>query len=100
MEQVKGGENDTSIGEEPNAKRHRGGPNAPTPAKSVVVLFDSDVRVGENGEVRMPNTIEMAQLKKQGKGQFAKISFTSEMTKEDVHRALCVKFPILSNKTR
>jgi len=26
MEQVKGGENDTSIGEEPNAKRHRGDP--------------------------------------------------------------------------
>ena len=98
MEQVKGGENNTSIDEERNAKRHRGDPNAPTPAKSVVVLFDSDVKVRENGEVCMPNTIEMARLKK--RGQFTKICFTSEMTEEDVHRALCFNFPILSCKTR
>ena len=96
MEGAKSGENDASIGVEPNAKRHRGDPNA----KSVVVLFDSDVTVRENGEVFMPNTIEMAQLKKPGKGQFAKISFTSEMSEEDVHKALCFNFPILSYKRR
>lgn len=96
METVKSGENDASIGEEPNAKRHRGDPNT----KSVVVLFDSDVKVRENGKVCMPNTIDMAQLKKPGKGQFAKISFTPEMTEEDVHKKLCFNFPILSYKRR
>ena len=97
MEQAKkSGEDDTSSGEEPNAKRHRGDHNA----KSVVVLFERDVTVRENGEVCMPNTIEMAQVKKQGKGQFAKISFTSVMTEEDVHRALCLSFPILRYKRR
>ena len=93
---VKSGENDASVDEEPNAKRHRGDPYT----KSVVVLFDGDVTVRENGEVYMPNTIEMAQLKKPGKGQFAKISFTSEMTEEDVHRKLCSYFPILSYERR
>lgn len=100
MEHAKSGENDTSIGEQPDAKRHRGDPNAPAPAKSVVVLFDSDVTVRENGEVCMPNTIEMAQLKKRGKGQFGKITFTSEMTVEDVRLALFLNFPILRNKRR
>ena len=97
METVESGENDTSIGEEPNAKRHRGDPNT---KKSVVVLFDSDVTFRENGEVCMPNTIEMAQLKKPEKGQFAKIFFTLEMTEEDVHKELCFNFPILSYKRR
>ena len=96
MEGVKSGENDSSVDEEPNAKRHRGDPNV----KSVVVLFDSDVKVRENGEVCMPNTIEMAKLKRPVKGQFAKISFTSEMSEEDVHKALCFNFPILSYKRR
>jgi len=98
MEQAKGGE--TSIGEEPNAKRHKRDPNAPTPAKSVVLLFDSDVTVGENGKVGMPNTIEMAQIKKTEKGRFVKISFSREMSEEDVHREICSYFPILSCKTR
>ena len=96
METVKSGENDASICEEPNAKRHRGEPNA----KSVVVLFDSDVKVRENGDVCMPNTIEMAKLKQPTKGQFTKISFTSEMTEEDVRKTLCLNFPILSYKRR
>ena len=100
MEQAKSGEDDTFNGEEPNAKRHRRDPNASPPAKSVVVLFDSDVKVRENGEVCMPNTIEMAQLKKEGKGQFGKVSFTSGMTEEDVHKALCFSFPILRHKRR
>lgn len=96
METVKSGENDASLDEEPNAKRHRGDPYT----KSVVVLFDGDVTVRENGEVYMPNTIEMAQLKKPGKGQFAKISFTSEMTERDVHKTLRFNFPLLSYKRR
>ena len=98
METVKSGENDAStcIGKEPNSKRHRGDPNV----KSVVVLFDSDVKVRENGDVCMPNTIEMAKLKQPSKGQFTKISFTSEMTEEDVRRMLCFNFPFLSYKRR
>jgi len=98
MEQAKGGE--TSIGEEPNAKRHKGDPNASTAAKSVVLLFDSDVTVRENGEVGMPNTIEMAKIKKPEKGRFVKISFTREMSEEDVQREICSYFPNLSRKTR
>lgn len=96
MEIVKSGENDASICEEPNAKRHRGDPNV----KSVVVLFDSDVKVRENGDVCMPNTIEMAKLKQPSKGQFTKISFTPEMTEEDVRKKLCLNFPILCYKRR
>lgn len=98
MEHAKSGESSASSGEESNAKRHRGDvdPNF----KSVVVLLDSDVTVSENGQVFMPNTIEMAKLKKPKKGQYRKITFTSEMTKEDVLITLHCNFPILREKRR
>ncbi|KAL9959537.1 hypothetical protein ACROYT_G032867 [Oculina patagonica] len=76
MEHTKSGEKD---GEEPDPKRHKGDPDT-TKGKNVVVLLDSNVK--KNGQVVfMPITIEMAQLKKPGKGQFkTNIKFTSEMT--------------------
>jgi len=66
--------------------------------KSVVVLRDSDVTIGKSS-VLMPNTIEMAQLKKPVKGQFKRnVEIFSEMTELDVKRALTENFPILENK--
>ena len=101
MENTKSGESDASSGEEPNPKRCRRDPSA-VHAKSVMVLLDSDVSVSENNRnvVLMPNTIEMAQLKKPEKGRYAKINFTSEMTQMDVLTALHSQFPILRTKKR
>ena len=66
--------------------------------KSVVVLRHSDVTVGKSS-VLMPNTIEMAQIKKALKGQFKRnIQFSSEMTELDVKRALIENFPILGRE--
>ena len=63
--------------------------------KSVVVLRHSDVTIGMSS-VLMPNTIEMAQLKKPTKGQFKRdVRFSSEMSELDVRRALIQNFPIL-----
>ncbi len=99
MECATSGEKDGSSGEEPSPKRYKGDPDAPKPGKSVVVLLDSDVTVGENGQVFMPNTIEMAKLKKKEKGQYVgKITFSSEMTKEDVLKQLHSNFPVLKDK--
>lgn len=102
MEHAKSGESDVSSGEEPNAKRRRRDPNAQTQAKSIMVLLDSDVHVSNNNQnvVLMPNTIEMAQLKKPEKGRFGKVTFTPEMTEMDVVHALFSKFPILRTKRR
>ena len=102
MEHAKSGKKDASSGEEPDAKRYKRNPDAPNPSgKSVVVLFDSDITEGENGQVFMPNTIKMAQIKKRGKGQYVgKINFTSEMTEKDVLEQLHLNFPILQNTQR
>ena len=93
-----------SGGEEPTAKRHKGDPDTETRknGKNCVVLLESDVKIRENDRlVFMPNTIEMAQLKKPEKGQFKQnIKFTSEMTEIDVQRELLRNFPILENKRR
>jgi len=100
MESSKSGESDTSSGEEPNAKRHGRDPTAQSHSKSVIVLLESDVSVSKDNRnvVSMPNTIEMGWLKKPHKGQYGKMTFTSEMTQMDVRRALHLKFPILRNK--
>ena len=64
--------------------------------KSVVVLKPCDV-VERDGTVFMPNTIEMAQLKKAGKGQFKKnVQFSSKMTESDIKGILVEKFPFLN----
>ena len=66
--------------------------------KSVVVLRHSDIRMGKSS-VLMPNTIEMAQLKKPIKGQFRRdIRIAANMTELDVRRTLIESFPILRNQ--
>lgn len=91
-------ENDASSGEGPNAKRCRRDPDAPKPDKGVVVLLDSDVSVSLNGQVLLPNTIEMAMLKKPEKGQYCRTNFTSQMTVKEVLSTLHSKFSIIKNK--
>ena len=79
------------------AKQMRRDPDAAT-GKSVVVLTRGDVGV-RNGMVLMPNTIEMALLKKPDKGQFkTNIPFSSNMTETDVKCILMENFPILIDK--
>lgn len=80
-----------------SAKRPRKDPKVTT-GKSVVVLRTSDVRV-RSDFVFMPNTIEMAQLKKQSRGQFkTNVQISSQMTKTDVEHTLIDNFPILRDK--
>ena len=66
--------------------------------KSVVVLKHSDV-TKRNGIVFMPNTIEMAQLKKPEQGQFkTNVQFSSKMTELDVSGLLVDTFPFLRDQ--
>lgn len=72
-------------------------PDAAT-RKSVVVLTRGNVGI-RDGMVFMPNTIEMAILKKPDKGQFkTNIPFSSNMTETDVKCTLMKNFPILRDK--
>ena len=72
-------------------------------AKSVTVLLPGDVTFGDKGEVFMPNTIEMAVIKKLEKKRFKSalagngIHFSSEMSEEDVKKKLQDEFDILKN---
>ena len=78
-------------------KRAKKEPGALT-GKSVVVLKPCDV-VERDGTVFMPNTIEMAQLKKSEKGQFkTNVQISSKMTEMDIKRILVETFPFLANK--
>lgn len=79
------------------AKRMRKDPDATT-RKSVVVLKRGNVGL-RDGMVFMPNTIEMAILKKPDKGQFkTNIHFSSNMTETDVKSILMENFPILRDR--
>ena len=63
--------------------------------KSVVVLKPCDVTI-KDGTVFMPNTIEMAELKKSEKEQFkTNVHFSSKMTETDIKRILVETFPFL-----
>ncbi|XP_078354207.1 uncharacterized protein LOC144638813 isoform X1 [Oculina patagonica] len=63
--------------------------------KSVVVLKSSDV-IKRDTIVFMPNTIEMAQLKKPERGQFkTNVQISSKMTESDIKKTLMETFPIL-----
>ena len=63
--------------------------------KSVVVLKPCDV-VEKNGKVFMPNTIEMAKIKKTDRGQFkTNLQFSSKMKESDIKRILVETFPFL-----
>lgn len=64
--------------------------------RSVVVLKTSDITV-RGHDVFMPNTIEMAQIKKPEKGQFKKVQITKEMTEGNVTEKLLETFPYLRN---
>ena len=78
-------------------KRAKKEPGALT-GKSVVVLKPCDV-VERDGTVFMPNTIEMAQLKKSEKGQFkTNVQISSRMTESDIELILVETFPFLENK--
>ena len=70
-----------------------------TPAeKSVVVLKSSDVTI-RNDSVFMPNTIEMARLKKKEKGQFlTNVQISSKMSKQDIKGLLISLFPYLGDQ--
>ena len=66
--------------------------------KSVVVLKGSDVTT-RNEIVFMPNTIEMAQLKKPEKRQFKTgVQFSKSMTEMDIERMLVEIFPFLEHQ--
>ena len=78
-------------------KRMKKEPGAVT-GKSVVVLKDSDV-TRRNEIVFMPNTIEMAQLKKPEKGQFkTNVQISSKMTEMDIKEILVATFPFLGHQ--
>ena len=67
--------------------------------KNVVVLKSDDVNI-KGPTVFMPNTIEMANLKKPKKGQFETgVQIFSTMTDADVEKKLREIFPILRAET-
>lgn len=77
-------------------RRHKKAPGAPY-EKNVVVLKHSDVAI-RGDTVFMPNTIELAQLKRPEKGQFKKMQISSYMLEADVRKALTESFPFLEDK--
>ena len=67
-------------------------------ARNVTVLLASDVNK-RNDQVFMPNTIEMAKIKKKEKGQYvSRIQFSDNMSEEEVKRRLLLHFPNLENQ--
>ena len=78
-------------------KRKKKDSGAPA-GKNVVVLKSCDVTIGDN-YVRMPNTIEMAQLKKKEKGQFlTNVQISSKMSQQDISELLISVFPYLGDQ--
>ena len=78
-------------------KRKKKDSGAPV-RKSVVVLKSSNVTI-RNDSVFMPNTIEMAQLKKKEKAQFlTNVQISSEMTQQDIRELLISLFPYLGDQ--
>ena len=66
--------------------------------KNVVVLKSCNVTM-TNNFVFMPNTIEMARLKKKEKGQFvANVQISSKMSQEDIRELLISLFPYLGDQ--
>ena len=60
-----------------------------------MVLKPCDV-VERKGTVFLPNTIDMAQIKKTERGQFmTNVQFSSKMTESDTKKILVEKFPFL-----
>ena len=97
---------DVSSSDEPDLKRPVSDNSASTTRKresilkNVMVLFGCDVQKRDS-KVYMPNTIEMALLKRPERGQFKKeIEFTKTMTEKDVKEKLRHHFPKLGNNGR
>lgn len=97
---------DVSSSDEPDLKRPVSDNSASTTrkresiVKNVMVLFGCDVEKRDS-KVYMPNTIEMALLKRPERGQFKKeIEFTKTMTEKDVKEKLHRHFPKLGNNGR
>ena len=97
---------DVSSSDEPDLKRPVSDNSASTTRKresilkNVMVLFSCDVRK-RDGKVYMPNTIEMARLKRPERGQFkTNIEFIKTMTEMDVKEKLRCHFSILGNNGR
>ena len=66
--------------------------------KNVVVLNSCNVTI-RNNFVFMPNTIEMAQLKKKEKGQFVtNVQISTKMTQQDIRELLISLFPYLGDQ--
>ena len=66
--------------------------------KSVVFFKSSDVTI-RNSSVFMPNTIEVAQLKKKEKGQFVRnVQISSKMSQQDTGELLISLFPYLGDQ--
>ena len=87
-----------NVGAEPvPLKRTKKDSGAPA-GKSVVVLKSTNVTI-RNDSVFMPNTIEMAQLKKKEKGQFlTNVQISSKMTQQDIKELLISLFPYLGDQ--
>ena len=78
-------------------KRKKKDSGAPA-GKSVVVLKSCDVTIGDN-YVLVPNTIEMARLKKKEKGQCLKnVQISSKMSQQDIKELLISLFPYLKDQ--
>ena len=76
------------------AKRDQSG----VTGKNIVVLRSQDV-VRRGGVFFMPNTIEMACIKKPGMGQFkTNVEFSSIMSEDDVKERLERTFPLLTGQ--
>ena len=66
--------------------------------RNVTVLLSTDVNK-RNDQVFMPNTINMATIKKKGKGQYVnRAHFSDDMSDEEVKRRLISLFPNLENQ--
>lgn len=62
-------------------------------SRTVVLLKNDDYR-RKNGKVYIPNTIEMAQIKKPIRGQYKKyVQFSKNMDEDMVKRQLQESFP-------
>lgn len=66
--------------------------------RNVTVLLATDV-AKRNDQLFMPNTIEMAKIKKKEKGQYVSgIKFSSNMSEEEVKGRILSHFPNLKNQ--
>ena len=77
-------------------KRKKKEPGAPT-GKNVVVLKSSDV-TAKGDVVSMPNTIEMARIKKTANEQRKKMQISSNMSEAEIEESLKELFPCLKDK--